>query len=88
MGVLEEGEGPWPGGVLVLVQGLGLVREGRVTKGRGDGERPFASDVQLVGFFLVVGSIKIHVLHPIRSARICVNLPTERLVKESVGYLA
>lgn len=66
MGVLEKGEGPWPGGILILVQGLGLVREGRMTKGRGDGESSLTSNVQLVGFFLVIGSIQIiHVFFPI-----------------------
>lgn len=48
LGVLKEGEGPWPGGVLVFVQGFGLVREGRMTKGRGDRQSSLTSDIQCV----------------------------------------
>lgn len=65
MGMLEEGKRPRPGGVLVLVQCLGFVREWGVTKGRGDGERSLTSNVKWVGFFLVVASVEVHVLQPI-----------------------
>lgn len=89
MGVLEEREGPRPGGVLVLVQGLGLVGEGRVTEGGGrDGERSLSSNVQLEGLFLVVGSVQVHILHPEGRAGVCVRLLAERLVEQGVGDLA
>lgn len=88
MGVLEEGEGPRPGGILVLVQGFGFVREGRVTEGRGDGQSSLTSNVHWVRFFLKVGSVQIHVLDPIRRAGVRVHLLTEGLAEQGAGDLA